>query len=130
LSDILKQGGDNISGPLGMDAALALLANERLFRIEPKLTPESKKALWHLMGKGRPMTQAELASELGKQAPNIAALLKPLRDIGVLEVADVEGAKKFLDLTPDYACLRYYLTAQQNVQEDAQRAATQLSLGL
>ncbi|MFH1973480.1 MAG: hypothetical protein ABIK13_02630 [Patescibacteria group bacterium] len=130
VSDIIRQGGDTISGPLGIDSALALLAHERLVRIEPKLTPESRKALWHLMERGRPMTQTELATELGKQTPNIVTMLKPLRDIGVLEVADTEGVKKYLDLTPDFACLRYFLKAQKSVQEDAIQAATQLPLGL
>lgn len=130
LSDILKRGGNHITTTLGIDEALALLANDRREKIAEVMTPEMERILQLFLDSPEPIRQTDIVQQLNKQATNISTYLRPLKERGVIKVVEIKGKNQYLDLSVDYACLRYFATAKKEIQTKADQANEQLSIGV
>lgn len=129
LNDLLQGIQDEITEPLDVDEAMALLSKLRSERFSD-LSKSKKEVIRVFIEHESPITQTQIASILKKQVTNVISDVKPLRERGIVEVVKEEGKYKFFDFTADYKCLREYQASYIKIKEETNKVKKQLMLDI
>jgi hypothetical protein len=128
LTDIITQRVNQIPKTLTVDEALFLLGEDRWKKIEGiRLASEQKQVLLYIAQSDALVTQKTIAKLLDKAQANISGYyFKPLKNLGIIEVKEIQGREKYYGLTQEYIPLKEYARAKKSVQksvEDKQQLA-------